>query len=31
MTTSGALFAIALSSVVHEVIGAGSDHKVPHS
>jgi hypothetical protein len=31
MTTSGALFVIALSGVVHEVVGARSDHQIVHS
>ena len=31
MATSGASFVIALSGVVHEVVGARSDHKVLHS
>jgi hypothetical protein len=31
MTTSGAPFVIALSGVVHELVGARSDHKVHHS
>jgi hypothetical protein len=31
MATSGAPFVIALSGVVHEVVGARSDHKVLHS